>query len=287
MSARFALTTLVLLLTSASAGSVSAQEIGTTPFRRGDVNGDLVRDISDPVFVIGYLLAGGAAPGCLDAADANDDGVVNLADAVHLLSFLFVPAITTLPAPFPGAGVDPNLDSMVCGCVTQAEIQALVQSVPPSMACVPSFSVNLGLAVANICTGSPPICAGSTGCSANITLQTIGYNPSNQTLTATGTIHVPSVPVSAGFLGSCNGTFNANFSVLITTTSVPVMPMARRITSYDVMATVTNPTIGGCGLLGSALNLAAGLFADQLEQEIEDAIEPELNASLVNLVVCN
>lgn len=63
------------------------------------------------------------------------------------------------------------------------------------------------------------------------------------------------------FLGGCNGTFNANFSVLITTTSVTVMPAARRITSYDVTATVTSPTIGGCGLVGSALNLAVGLWS--------------------------
>lgn len=58
-------------------------------FRRGDPNGDEKADISDGVFVLGWLFLGGPAPGCLDAADTNLDGAADLADAVYLLNFLF------------------------------------------------------------------------------------------------------------------------------------------------------------------------------------------------------
>ena len=45
---------------------------------RGDSNGDLEVNISDPTFTLQYLFIGGDAPSCLATADANGDSEVNL-----------------------------------------------------------------------------------------------------------------------------------------------------------------------------------------------------------------
>ena len=40
---------------------------------------------NDMVFTLTYLFQLGVAPPCLDAADTNDDGAINIADAIGLL----------------------------------------------------------------------------------------------------------------------------------------------------------------------------------------------------------
>ncbi|MBI4605350.1 MAG: hypothetical protein HY721_25585 [Planctomycetes bacterium] len=85
-------------------------------FRRGDVNGDEAADISDAVWVFGYLFLGGATPACLDAADINDDGAVDLSDGVFLLNHLFQGGPAP-PSPSPRdacPGRDPTPDGLVC-----------------------------------------------------------------------------------------------------------------------------------------------------------------------------
>jgi hypothetical protein len=78
-----------------------AQEL----FDRGDANGDGQVDISDPVFVLGFLFLGGTAPSCGDAADANDDGNIDISDSVGLLRFLFMGSAAP-PLPFGECGAD-------------------------------------------------------------------------------------------------------------------------------------------------------------------------------------
>ncbi|MGH7378462.1 MAG: hypothetical protein ACREKK_13735, partial [Candidatus Methylomirabilales bacterium] len=59
----------------------------------------------------------GVAPGrCADAGDANDDGQLDLADAIHALGFLFLggPAPSS---PFPDCGADPTPDTLGCHAV--------------------------------------------------------------------------------------------------------------------------------------------------------------------------
>jgi len=58
---------------------------------RGDANGDGVIDIADVVYLINYLFIDGPAPVlCLDAGDANCDGAVNVADIIYLVNYLFL-----------------------------------------------------------------------------------------------------------------------------------------------------------------------------------------------------
>jgi len=55
----------------------------------GDTNGDGVINSADVVYLINYLFKGGPAPEPLEAGDCNCDGVVNSADVVYLINYLF------------------------------------------------------------------------------------------------------------------------------------------------------------------------------------------------------
>ena len=82
-------------------------------FLRGDCNTDTQVDLADAATVIASQFQGFEV-GCLDACDANDDGLINLADSVFLLNFLFL--FGDLP-PDPGpymAGPDPTEDDLDC-----------------------------------------------------------------------------------------------------------------------------------------------------------------------------
>ncbi len=82
-------------------------------FIRGDANvtGDV--DISDPIRILSKLFSGIGAIPCTDAADADDNGMLNIGDAIWLLSFSFTGG-APMPAPFPACGVDPTADSLGC-----------------------------------------------------------------------------------------------------------------------------------------------------------------------------
>ena len=76
-------------------------------FIRGDSNGDGTLDMSDALHTFSYLYLGGPASSCMAAADANDDEVVDISDGVGTLNSLFVSS-TPLPPPGSEAGVDPT-----------------------------------------------------------------------------------------------------------------------------------------------------------------------------------
>lgn len=83
---------------------------------RGDCNGDDTFNIADVVFMLGFLFSGGGVapePGCADACDGNDDGQLNIADAINTLAGLFGVTVP-LPAPYPGCGPDPTPDLLDC-----------------------------------------------------------------------------------------------------------------------------------------------------------------------------
>jgi hypothetical protein len=57
------------------------------------------------------LFGGESTIACLDAADCNDDGTVDISDPIYLLGYLFLGGVAP-PAPHPGWGVDPTADAL-------------------------------------------------------------------------------------------------------------------------------------------------------------------------------
>jgi uncharacterized repeat protein (TIGR03806 family) len=62
--------------------------------------------------ILRHLFAGGELS-CLDAADADDSGALDLADAIFVLRFLFQGGAPP-PSPHPGCGPDPTEDALGC-----------------------------------------------------------------------------------------------------------------------------------------------------------------------------
>ncbi|MCH2582504.1 MAG: hypothetical protein MK133_15050, partial [Planctomycetes bacterium] len=88
-------------------------EFGDNPvndFIRGDSNDDGVLNVSDAVFTLSFLFIGDEQPECLAANDTNDDGEVNITDVIRTLNFLFLGGTNAPPAPFPDPGADPTRD---------------------------------------------------------------------------------------------------------------------------------------------------------------------------------
>ena len=55
----------------------------------GDADGSGIITISDAVFLITYIFAGGAAPYDIAAGDADCNGVISISDAVYLINYIF------------------------------------------------------------------------------------------------------------------------------------------------------------------------------------------------------
>ncbi|GEM_PF-2564105 len=55
----------------------------------GDANADATVNISDAVYLIAYIFAGGSVPSPLLAGDPNCDSAVNISDAVYLIAYIF------------------------------------------------------------------------------------------------------------------------------------------------------------------------------------------------------
>ncbi len=79
-------------------------------FIRGDTNADGRVDISDGIWILGSLFYGTEQTACGPAADANNDGSVNMADAMHVIYWRVQPGATpgnlfpAPAAPFPSCG---------------------------------------------------------------------------------------------------------------------------------------------------------------------------------------
>ncbi len=87
------------------------------PFRRGDANDDGRVDISDAITIVHFLFLAGKTPPCPDAADAEDVGMINVTDAIKILTELF--RDSTIPPPGPvTCGEDPTEDFLGCASYT-------------------------------------------------------------------------------------------------------------------------------------------------------------------------
>jgi len=96
------------------------ETVAATVFLRGDFDASSTANIADAVLILNYLYLGGATPPCRDAADCDDNGLINIADPMNLLLRLFTGG-PPLPPPFLACGSDPTDDSLDCqeppGCI--------------------------------------------------------------------------------------------------------------------------------------------------------------------------
>ena len=107
--------TLLLLVV----GFVLSVFVGTTEveaqgvFIRGDCDQSVVVDLSDAIKLLSYLFLGTDDPICLDACDTDDSGDLDISDAIKLLSYLFLGSAPP-ESPFPFEGIDPSEDTLTC-----------------------------------------------------------------------------------------------------------------------------------------------------------------------------
>jgi hypothetical protein len=69
----------------------------------GDANNDGAVNVSDAVFIINYVFIGGDPPAPYEAGDANCDDAVNVSDAVWLINYIFIGG--NLPGDTDGDGI--------------------------------------------------------------------------------------------------------------------------------------------------------------------------------------
>src|SRR5512142_1302592 len=84
-----------------------------TKFIRGDANADGKKDIADAIQIVYFVALSGPASTCQKAADLDDNGAIELSDAVYFLNWYFLNK-TAPKAPFPACGTDPTADSLTC-----------------------------------------------------------------------------------------------------------------------------------------------------------------------------
>jgi hypothetical protein len=98
----------LLVLTSLAPAALLAD------FLRGDANQDGKVDVSDAVTLVRSLFHAGEPLTCEDAADSNDDGKLNVEDAISTLVYLFAEGGIPNPGPLV-SGPDPTCDLLDCG----------------------------------------------------------------------------------------------------------------------------------------------------------------------------
>ncbi|HAK95211.1 MAG TPA: hypothetical protein DCM87_09465 [Planctomycetes bacterium] len=77
-------------------GVITVKE-DTKSFLPGNANGDKRIDIADGIFVLSYLFRDGRVPPCMAAADFNNDGVIDLTDAIALVYYQLQPNLPGMP----------------------------------------------------------------------------------------------------------------------------------------------------------------------------------------------
>ncbi len=94
-------------------------------FKRGDVTCDGCVTVYDASRLAEALFIGSTTFCCEDAADANDDGIVNITDTVEILNYIATGSPVP-PAPGPTVcGPDPSADSLGCTSYPQQACKAV------------------------------------------------------------------------------------------------------------------------------------------------------------------
>ncbi len=81
-------------------------------FLRGDASLGGIVDLADAMLILSGVFEG-VPFNCPDAADANDDGFLDISDPILLLQYLFAGG-SPPPAPFPTPGPDTTVDPLSC-----------------------------------------------------------------------------------------------------------------------------------------------------------------------------
>ncbi len=89
-------------------------------FLRGDVDDNGFVNLTDAVALLLYLFQQGNEPNCTDSTDIDDNGFVNLTDGVSLLNHLFRAGPAPQAPGFLECGVDPTADDALGNCSSSA-----------------------------------------------------------------------------------------------------------------------------------------------------------------------
>jgi hypothetical protein len=57
---------------------------------RGDASGDRLIDVADVLYLVNYLFLATSGPCPMEAGDATCDGIVDVADALYIINYLFL-----------------------------------------------------------------------------------------------------------------------------------------------------------------------------------------------------
>ena len=96
--------------------------VSETFFLRGNCNDDGNVDMADAVCILNWLFACGAAPGCVAATNTNGDDGADITDATYLLNHLFSGGPVPV-APFPDCGPGTLPADEALGCANTPDCQ--------------------------------------------------------------------------------------------------------------------------------------------------------------------
>jgi len=228
---------------------VDGQDAGERKtFRRGDANDDGVVNVLDALFVRDWQFAGGTVPSCLDAADANGNRRTDLGDPVFVLSYVFACG-TPPPAPGPlTCGAAPEGDGPGCLEYDSCDVGGQGQRLPRTTDIKiwvegpdPSSEPDDLWATVRLRDDSPP---GSSGVSGwEIVLRTsCEFNAATAEVTEVGTVLVEDDGhVGDPFIDDVVGTFGG----FVLLQFRPDEPFLRRSVDHAVLRFRIVPPPGG------------------------------------------
>ena len=94
-------------------GTITMEAASVSSFVRSDANHDSNTDVADAVWMLSDLFLGGTHNDCDGANDANGDGNYDVADPTFVIQYQFLEGATP-PAPFPTCGTYPGQEAADC-----------------------------------------------------------------------------------------------------------------------------------------------------------------------------